>query len=174
MGTYIMAMMSLAGCMLSTAAFSKSNFTLNPAGAASIARMAPNLPAADRVFVFVSGPEKQANLALSPGLLRKRVPELVVTNRGDIARVFALLHPRGNKIESGRLPATDGRTYHLLAFDDQKKQMIHIRVFDSGLKSNTVSQVYLQPNSSFGYLNDEIAPWLRSRVVLQRAGNIRQ
>jgi hypothetical protein len=166
------AVVSLIGSFVDGAAL--DHYALNPRGAEPLGKVAPILPAADRVYVFVSGPEKQANLALTPGLLRKRVPELVVTNRGDIARVFALLHPRGNKIESGRLPATDGRTYHFLAFDDRKKEMIHVRVFDTGLKSTSVSQVYLQPNSSFSYLNDEIAPWLRSHVVLQRAGNIRQ
>jgi hypothetical protein len=163
------AVVSLIGSSVYGAAL--YNYALNPAGADPIGKMAPKLPAGDRIFVFVTGPEKQANLALTPGLLRKRAPELVVTNRSDVAKIFALLHPRGNKIEKGRLPSTDGYTYHLLAFDDTKKEMIHIRVFDSGLKSNTVSQVYLQPNSSFSYLNDEIAPWLRTHVVLQRAGS---
>lgn len=134
--------------------------------AEAIAKRDGKIPVADRVEVYVTRLRRGVDQRSSVPSLKQLKPDVVLTNKSEINQLFARLRPKGDEGVSGRLASRDGRTYHLLAFNQDEGTVTHIRIFDSDSPNATDAEIYLRPGSSFRYLNDKIGPWLRANVAL--------
>jgi hypothetical protein len=159
-------------CLLTLVAFNcvqaAESFKLRPEGVGSIARKSAPLPKADRIEIYVTGPKWDVDARNSVADLRKRGADLIITNKSDINRVFALLHPKEEKAKNERLAARDGYTYHLLAVKEQEGEISHIRVLDPGDSKTGAAEIYLRPGTSFCYVNEQIGPWLQASIGVDK------
>jgi len=123
-----------------------------------------------RVDIYVTGPAKDIDPFDTHISLARHAPALSLTNEAEIAE-FAALQRKSSR--PGTMPyntmVSTGYTYHALVFCNQfvgmSNLLIHISIFEPTSIKTQLWCVAAQSITGSIHYNDEIGPWLHSRLV---------
>ncbi|MGN6555951.1 MAG: hypothetical protein ACTHLW_19765 [Verrucomicrobiota bacterium] len=133
-------------------------------GPARLTERPLRIPTPTRLIVYVTGPKMDHDKRSFAALLGSS-PAYATTNYAEITNlVAALCGETDNTARITNATRHVGYTYHVLLFQDADQTVMHFRVLEFTDVKTEWYDVWPRSDTSFGYFNRPIGPWLHEHV----------
>ena len=141
-----------------------SDYKLDLEGPIHITEVPLGVPLPTGVEIYVTGPRVYIAKSDTPASLSKWPPVWSSTNRTEISNLVSVLGKNDNKERITDVTTRHGYTFHLLLLQEERKTVMHFRVFQTDEFETPWREVYPRNDTGSCYFNDQIGGWLRSHL----------
>lgn len=157
----------LAPTVVMVAGGAITNYKLDRKTPAGLVFTYPNGPVPPgRVDIYRTGPRIWIDDLDSFISLSRQAADYSVTNHTEIKELVSVLRHADKEARIPDATRRQGYTYHLLMLNDEKKTVMHFRVFEPTDTNTTWCVVWPRSETGFSCDNGQIRSWLHSRVKM--------